>query len=136
MSSLKFIFASVTSFLLDKLSGYKSNDIQAWLYNQSICSVCTVIIKMGDTIGQFFMKEGFLTCPSTEEEQKKLSQVFKNKWDFSHAIGVLDGKHIVMQASLNAESGYLNNTKTHNFVLPITGNASYEFILIDRRDSG
>lgn len=82
------------------------------------------------------MKQGFLTCPSTEEEQKKVSQVFKNKWDFSHAIGVLDGKHIVMQASLNAESGYLNNTKTYNFVLPITDNASYEFILIDRRDSG
>ena len=82
------------------------------------------------------MREGFLTCPSEEEEWKEKSQSFENKWNFPHVIGALSGKHIVMQAPHNAGSGYFNYKKTHSVVLLAICNANYEFILVDIGDSG
>ena len=84
------------------------------------------------------MREGFLTCPSRDEEWKEISQSFESKWIFfPHVIGAPDGKHIVIQAPHhNAGSGCFNYKKAHSVVLLTICNANYDFILVDIGDSG
>ena len=99
--------------------------------------MCRILTETSNAIWTVLMREGFLTCPSMEEEWKKISQGFENKWNFPHAIGAIDGKHIVtMHAPQNAGSGYFHYKKTHNVVLLAICNANYEFILVDIGDSG
>ena len=96
-----------------------------------------ILTETSNAIWTVLIREGFLTCPSMEEDWKKISQSFENKWNFPNAIGAIDGKHIViMQAPHNAGSGYFRYKKTHNVVLLAICNANYEFILIDIGDSG
>ena len=82
------------------------------------------------------MREAFLTCPSMKEEWKEISQSLENKWNFHHAIGALDGKHIVMQVPNNAGSKYFDYKKTHRVVLLAICNANYEFILVSIGNPG
>ena len=105
-------------------------------YRISRSTVCRIITETCDAIWTVLMREGFLTCPSKEEEWKEISQSFENKWNFPHVLGTLDGKHIVMQAPHNAGSGYFNYKKTQSVVLLAICNANYEFILVDIGDSG
>ena len=85
--------------------------------------MCRILTETSNAIWTVLMREGFLTCPSMEEEWKEISQSFENKWNFPHVIGALDGKHIVMQAPHNAGSGYFNCKKTYNVVLLAICNA-------------
>ena len=108
----------------------------AAIYRISRSTVCRIITETYDAIWTVLMREGFLTCPSKEEEWKEKSQSFENKWNFSQVIGALNGKHIVMQAPHNAGSGYFNYKKAHSVVLLAICNANYEFILVDIGNSG
>ena len=82
------------------------------------------------------LREKFLDSPSTVAEWKAISQEFELKWNFPHAVGALDGKHVVMQAPHNGGSEYFNYKKTHSIVLMAVCNARYEFIMVDIGDSG
>ena len=42
--------------------------------------------------------QGFLEVPHRIEEWKEISQDFNNYWNYPHALGAIDGKHIVIQA--------------------------------------
>ena len=51
-------------------------------YTISRSTVCRIITETCDAIWTVLIGEGFLTCPSKEEEWKKISQSFENKWNF------------------------------------------------------
>ena len=78
----------------------------------------------------------YLDCPSNVSEWKSVAQEFESKWDFPHAVGTLDGKHMVMQAPHNSGSAYFNYKKTHSIALLVVCNAKYEFTMVDTGDSG
>ena len=80
------------------------------------------------------IEKGYLTAPRTKEHWKKIAREFKTKWNFPHALGAIDGKHVVMQAP--ARSDYFNYKKTHSVVLMAICNADYEFTLVDIGDAG
>ena len=104
-------------------------------HGTSRSTMCRIIIETCDAIWTVLMREGFLTCLSTEEEWNEISQSFENKWNFHHAIGALDGKHIVMLDHHNTGAGYFNYKKTPSVVLLVICNANYEFILVNIGDS-
>lgn len=69
--------------------------------------------------------------PCTEDEWLKISTDFEKKWNFPHAIGALDGKHISIQAPPNEGSYYYNYKGFHSIVLLALVDANYNFIYID-----
>ena len=78
----------------------------------------------------------FLKVPSSHHEWKIISQDFSERWNYPHAIGALDGKHVIMQAPHQSGSTYFNYKKMHSIVLLAICNAKYEFILFDIGDAG
>ena len=79
-------------------------------------TVCIITTGTGNAIWRVLMREGSLTCLSSEEERKEISQSFENKWNFCHAVGALDTKYIIIHEPHNARFVYLNYRTTHSMV--------------------
>ena len=46
------------------------------------------------------MASNFVKVPSTEAEWLDISKRFEEKWNFPHALGAIDGKHVRIQKRL------------------------------------
>ena len=44
----------------------------------------------------------YVKAPATEREWKDVSDQFERMWNFPHCVGVIDGKHIVVQGPPNS----------------------------------
>lgn len=71
-----------------------------------------------------------MPCPN-EEMWRKLENDFRLRWNFSNAIGAIDGKHVVIQAPADSGSLYFSYKKTFSTVLLAVVSADYKFIFID-----
>ena len=49
-----------------------------------------------------------LKCPTTPEEWRPIAEKFGQRWNFHHALGALDGKHIAIKKPNNSGSIYHN----------------------------
>ena len=49
-----------------------------------------------------------ITAPTSDKEWIKISDEFEKRWNFPHAFGALDRKHVVMFAPARASSAYFN----------------------------
>ena len=105
-------------------------------YRISPTSIGRIITETCSALWDSLKERSFLDPPSTELEWKAISHEFEVKWNFPHALGAIDGKHVVMQAPHNSGSEYFNYKKTHSVVLLAVCNARYEFIMVDIGDSG
>uniref|UniRef100_A0AAG5D173 DDE Tnp4 domain-containing protein n=1 Tax=Anopheles atroparvus TaxID=41427 RepID=A0AAG5D173_ANOAO len=73
----------------------------------------------------------FQQVPSTREEWLRVSDNFEAKWNFPHAIGAIDGKHVRIQAPKNSGSHYFNYKNFFNIVLMAIVDADYNFLYAD-----
>ena len=111
-----------------QLSIYASYRMSATVIGRIIDETCSVIWDV-------LTEKGFVTPPSNVQEWRKISYSFEEKWNFSHALGAIDGKHIVMEAPARAGWDYFNYRKTHSIVPLAVCNADYEFLLVDIGDA-
>jgi hypothetical protein len=81
-------------------------------------------------------EQGYLHVPNNAEGWKRIAKEFEQQADFPHALGTLDGKHVVMQAPARSGSIFFNHKKTHSIVLLAVCDAQYKFILVDIGDTG
>ena len=100
----------------------------------SVISRC--IKETCQVIWDILSEKGFLSVPNCAEDWKKIANTFGEKWNFSHALGSIDGKHIFIQAPACGGSEYFNYKRTHSIVLMAVYNADYEFLLVDVGDAG
>ena len=99
-------------------------------------AVSRIITETCDAIWTSLKRIHYLDCPSNVSEWKSVAQGFESKWNFPHAVGALDGKHVAMQALYNSGSAYFNYKKTHSIVLLAVCYTKYEFTVVDIGDSG
>ena len=62
------------------------------------------------------LEEDYLKPPTTCFQWKQLAQEFSDKWQFPHAVGAIDGKHINIKAPPNTGSEYFNYKKHSSVV--------------------
>ena len=105
-------------------------------YRVSSTTVGRIISETCEAIWIRLLEEGYLKCPTTPAEWKKIAQRFEKIWQFPNCVGAIDGKHIVMQAPQRAGSYFFNYKKTHSIVLMAVCDADYNFLLVDVGDSG
>ena len=82
-------------------------------YRISLSAVSRFITETCDAIWTLLKRMHYLDCPSNVSEWKSVAQEFESKLNFPHAVGALDGKHVVMQAPHNSGSAYFNYKKTN-----------------------
>lgn len=69
--------------------------------------------------------------PTTPEEWLNIAKKFEYLRNFSHCIGAMDGKHIVLQAPINSGSEYFNYKSAFSIVLLAVVDANYCFLFCD-----
>ncbi len=91
----------------------------------SICikEVCQAIIDE--------LKEEVLVCPTTPEEWLEVAEGFKRKWNFLHALGALDGKHIRSKQPPKSGTTYRNYKKFFSIILMALVDSEYKFMWVE-----
>ncbi|MEW8547456.1 MAG: transposase family protein [Candidatus Thiodiazotropha sp.] len=66
--------------------------------------------------------------PSTHDEWREVSQKFGNRWNFHHACGAIDGKHVAIKKPHNSGSEFFNYKRYCSIVMLGVVDAEYKFI--------
>ena len=69
--------------------------------------------------------------PNTEEEWKAIADQYLEKWNFNNCIGVMDGKHVLINNPANSGSLYFNYKGSLSIVLLALVDADYKFLYVD-----
>ncbi|XP_064641939.1 uncharacterized protein LOC135496509 [Lineus longissimus] len=93
-----------------------------------VSEVCQAIIDE-------YMPE-VMTCPTTPEGWRAISDKFLQKWNFPHTCGALDGKHIACKCPPKSVSLYFNYKGFYSFVFMALVDAEYKFIWADLGGTG
>uniref|UniRef100_A0A182NQA9 DDE Tnp4 domain-containing protein n=1 Tax=Anopheles dirus TaxID=7168 RepID=A0A182NQA9_9DIPT len=82
--------------------------------------------------GESYQSLHFLfRLPATENEWLQVSQRFEEKWQFPHANGAIDGKHIRIKNPKHSGSEYYNYKHFYSIVLLGIVDADYNFLYVD-----
>lgn len=68
--------------------------------------------------------------PSCEDEWKEVETDFRQRWNFDHAVGAVDGKHVAILKPPESGSSYYNYKKFFSKILFAVVNANYEFMYV------
>jgi hypothetical protein len=69
-----------------------------------------------------------MRCPNTPEEWLSVSEAFERKWQFPHAVGALDGKHVRIRNPAKGGSQYYNYKGYFSIVMLALVDADYRFL--------
>ncbi|XP_023311337.1 uncharacterized protein LOC111691985 [Anoplophora glabripennis] len=69
--------------------------------------------------------------PTSVKEWMKAENDFNKLWNFPHAIGALDGKHILLQCPFNSGTEFYNYKSHFSIVLLALVDANYNFLYVN-----
>ena len=98
-------------------------------------TICKFVPKVCKAILEEFEQE-YLICLTDPEEWRSIEQKFRNRWNVTHVVGVLDGKHIAMKIPKASGSEYFNYKGYFSLVLLALVHAVYKFLWVSVRSSG
>ena len=82
------------------------------------------------------MTSAFLKVPSSDAEWLEISKKFEERWNYPHALGAVDGKHVRIQKPKNGGSFYYNYKHTHSIILMAIAGPEYECLYADVGSNG
>ena len=78
----------------------------------------------------------FIKVPATKAEWLNVSKRFEDRWNYPHALGAIDGKHVRIQKPKNGGSFYYNYKHTHSIILMAIAGPDYECLYADVGSNG
>ena len=126
--------ATPTEGLFITLRYLATGDVQGTIascYCLSPPVVGRIIRNTCDAIWTILNSKEYLSAPANTNEWMQIENKFREKLNFPHCLGAIDGKHIVIQAPPRLGSDYLNYKKNHSIMLLAVCNARYEFTVVD-----
>lgn len=69
--------------------------------------------------------------PTNPEEWREVVQKFKEKWNFYHTCGALDGKHVAIRNPSRSGTLYYNYKRFFSIILLALVDANYKFLWAD-----
>lgn len=79
-------------------------------------TICLFVPEVCDAVVMEFENDVFVT-PSTPDSWKEVAGNFGKRWNFHHACGALDGKHIAIKKPKKSGSAYYNYKGFFSIVL-------------------
>ena len=77
-----------------------------------------------------------MTCPTTSEGWRTISDQFLQRWNLPHTCSALDSKYIACKAPAKSGSQYYNYKGFYSIVLMALVDGEYKFILADLGATG
>lgn len=99
-------------------------------YRIGLTTISKIVPEVCDAMWST-MQEHFMPIPDTPEKWKSKAIGFRDRWDYPHCLGALDGKHVVIQAPANSGSLYFNYKHSFSVTLLALVDADYKFIYVD-----
>ena len=65
------------------------------------------------------------------EEWLEISRKFEQRWNYSHVLGAIDGKHVRIIKFNNGGSYFYNYKHTHSIILLAIAGSEYECLYVD-----
>ncbi|GBM13583.1 hypothetical protein AVEN_123995-1 [Araneus ventricosus] len=115
--TLRFSATGDSFSSLDYLTGVSKQSISSIVMN-----VCRALIQV---------LKSCIKLPSTPQEWTAVAADFERRWQFSHCIGAMDGKHVEIECPPNSVSDFINYKGFFSIVLLALVDANYNFLFVD-----
>jgi hypothetical protein len=101
-------------------------------YNWKVGSstISSIVPEVSEAIIKEFAQD-IISPPVTPQGWKEVANQFETRWNFPHAMGALDGKHVPIRCPANSGSLYYNYKGFYSIVMMALVDADYKFIWLD-----
>jgi len=82
------------------------------------------------------MASDYLKVPSSEAEWLEISKKLEELWNYPHALGAIDGKHVRIQKPKTGGLFYYNYKHTHHSIILMDIGPEYECLYADVGSNG
>lgn len=101
----------------------------AWSYRLGKCTAHKILLDTCQVIWDIL--QPIYLPPPTPETWIQNAKKFEEMWHFPHAVGSIDGKHVVIQQPVGGGSDFYNYKGTNSVVLLAITDAEYRFVIVD-----
>ena len=98
-------------------------------------TISKIVREVSEAIIHEYTDE-FLCPPITTDRWLSIAENFSTRWNFEHALGALDGKHVAIKCPKKSGSIYYNYKGFYSIVLMALVDADYNFIWVDAGCNG
>ena len=106
---------------------YMSLSYNFYIQNNTISKI---VREVSEAIIAEYSEE-VLSPPVTPEKWKEVAKKFEDRWNFPHAVGALDGKHISIKCPKESGTVYFNYKGYYSIVMLALVDAEYKFLWVD-----